>query len=178
MGDLLHCIIMPYAWGSRTALAALQGRPSPSPSPEAELWMGAHPIAPSRLVRGGETLSLGDVIAAAPERELGREVARAFGPRLPFLLKPRDHLLRIHPQLDYLERDPSAHGLTLFRHPNSAESSLADALQQFVRADQVTTLLSFQSGEFFINSRKVRRPRSRVIHRAVHERSVAVSRPL
>ena len=34
---------MPYAWGSRTAIASLTGRPTPSSGPEAELWMGAHP---------------------------------------------------------------------------------------------------------------------------------------
>jgi mannose-6-phosphate isomerase len=49
--------------------------------------MGAHPLAPSRLVREGAARSLADVVAEAPERELGAETLRAFGPRLPFLLK-------------------------------------------------------------------------------------------
>ncbi len=35
-----------YAWGSRTLLAGLRGDP-PSPGPEAEVWFGAHPTAPS-----------------------------------------------------------------------------------------------------------------------------------
>ena len=39
-----------YAWGSRTAIADLLGRPAPSALPEAELWIGAHPKAPSRVV--------------------------------------------------------------------------------------------------------------------------------
>ena len=43
----LSNVIQPYAWGSRRALAELRGE-SPSPTPEAELWMGAHPLAPSR----------------------------------------------------------------------------------------------------------------------------------
>ncbi|MFF0902288.1 UNVERIFIED_CONTAM: mannose-6-phosphate isomerase, class I [Kocuria sp. CPCC 205316] len=42
-----------YAWGSREVLARLQGRPVPSPEPEAELWVGAHPAAPSVVVRDG-----------------------------------------------------------------------------------------------------------------------------
>ena len=42
-----------YAWGSREVLARLQGRPVPSPEPEAELWVGAHPSAPSVVVRDG-----------------------------------------------------------------------------------------------------------------------------
>jgi mannose-6-phosphate isomerase len=77
---------MPYAWGSRSAIAELTGRKAPTEKPEAELWMGAHPMAPSRVVRG-TSLTLAEVIAKDPERELGRAVAKDFGPRLPFLLK-------------------------------------------------------------------------------------------
>ena len=78
---------MPYAWGSRTAIAEITGRSAPTAEPEAELWMGAHPLAPSRVVRDGAARSLAEVIAGAPERELGAAEVRAFGPRLPFLLK-------------------------------------------------------------------------------------------
>lgn len=74
-----------YAWGSRTALATLQGRPSPTPEPEAELWMGAHPRAPSRLQDDGRTLL--QAIDEDPAGMLGDVVVRRFGPRLPFLLK-------------------------------------------------------------------------------------------
>lgn len=87
MVDLLECTVMPYAWGSRTAIAELTGRPSPSSEPEAELWMGAHPMAPSRLSRDGASRGLADIIAESARRELGAEVATTFGPRLPFLLK-------------------------------------------------------------------------------------------
>ena len=77
-----------YAWGSRTALAQFQGRPSPTPGPEAELWFGAHPAAPSLLERPGEVdpVPLDRVIAADPLGELGPQLA-AVGHRLPFLLK-------------------------------------------------------------------------------------------
>ena len=43
--ELMDNPVRAYAWGSRTELAALQGRPVPSPTPEAELWMGAHPAS-------------------------------------------------------------------------------------------------------------------------------------
>jgi mannose-6-phosphate isomerase len=85
--DLLENVVQPYAWGSRTAIAALRGQPSPSPGPEAELWMGAHPAAPSRVVRGGERLTLDEVVARAPEAELGARAARDHDGQLPFLLK-------------------------------------------------------------------------------------------
>ena len=57
-----------YAWGSDGQISALLGLRA-SGAPEAELWLGAHPGSPSRLVDGSGTLI--DVVDA----------------RLPFLLK-------------------------------------------------------------------------------------------
>jgi mannose-6-phosphate isomerase len=85
--DLLEPVIQPYAWGSHTAIAELQGRPAPTDAPEAELWMGAHPSAPSGVRRPGGRTNLDQVIAADPSRELGAACAVRFGGRLPFLLK-------------------------------------------------------------------------------------------
>jgi mannose-6-phosphate isomerase len=75
--------IRPYAWGSRTAIARLQGRPAPAEGPEAELWLGAHPGDPATV----DGASLADLIAAEPERLLGGEVVARFGSRLPYLMK-------------------------------------------------------------------------------------------
>ena len=85
--DLLENTIQPYAWGSRTAIAELRGEPVPSPGPQAELWMGAHPLAPSRILRGGVRSSLAEVLARAPEAELGPRALAEHGAQLPFLLK-------------------------------------------------------------------------------------------
>jgi mannose-6-phosphate isomerase len=85
--DLLANPIRGYAWGSRTVIATLQGRPAPSEQPEAELWMGAHPADSSRLVRDGQERTLFEVVGADPGAELGDEVAAEYGPHLPFLLK-------------------------------------------------------------------------------------------
>ena len=73
-----------YAWGSPSAISDLLGR-EPSGLPEAELWMGAHPTAPSR-VDGGEATLL-DFVSADPIGMLGPQVAARFKNRLPFLLK-------------------------------------------------------------------------------------------
>ncbi|MGW4809631.1 mannose-6-phosphate isomerase, class I [Kitasatospora sp. NPDC004272] len=98
--DLLATTIRHYAWGSTTALAQLAGRP-PGGEPEAELWMGAHPGAPSRIDRGRGPEPLDAVIARDPAAELGPRVADRFGPRLPFLLKvlAAEHALsvQVHP---------------------------------------------------------------------------------
>ncbi|WDZ86985.1 mannose-6-phosphate isomerase, class I [Micromonospora cathayae] len=85
--ELLHGPIRDYAWGSRSALAELQGRPAPSAGPEAELWLGAHPGAPAEVDRDGGRVSLLDLLDADPGHWLGAEVLDRFGPRLPFLLK-------------------------------------------------------------------------------------------
>ncbi|MFG1928015.1 mannose-6-phosphate isomerase, class I [Cryptosporangium sp. NPDC048952] len=82
--ELLTNPIRTYAWGSRSAIAGVQGRPVPSAEPEAELWMGGHPSAPSRLTRDGVERGLDALVAADPQRELG---PAAQGARVPFLLK-------------------------------------------------------------------------------------------
>jgi len=96
--------VQTYAWGSRTALAELRGAPTPTAQPEAELWLGAHPAAPSTVEVGGVERSLTDVIAADPEALLGPGVLAEFGPRLPFLLKvlavDQPLSLQVHPDLD------------------------------------------------------------------------------
>lgn len=60
----------------------------PSGDPEAELWIGAHPGAPSALVppvAGARTLD--ELIAADPETVLGARTCARFGGELPFLAK-------------------------------------------------------------------------------------------
>lgn len=76
--------VQSYAWGSRSVIADLLGKPSPSDQPQAELWMGAHPLAPSRIAGDGSLLQR---IQTDPVGMLGAEPSRRFGERLPFLLK-------------------------------------------------------------------------------------------
>ncbi|SCG18266.1 mannose-6-phosphate isomerase, type 1 [Micromonospora echinofusca] len=85
--ELLHGPIRDYAWGSRSAIAELQGRPVPSDGPEAELWLGAHPGAPAAVDRDGDRVSLTDLLLAEPDHWLGERLVGRFGTRLPFLLK-------------------------------------------------------------------------------------------
>ncbi|MFF2655593.1 mannose-6-phosphate isomerase, class I [Streptomyces sp. NPDC058045] len=96
--DRLDNTIRPYAWGSTTALPHLLGT-EPTGEPQAEMWMGAHPGAPSHTPRG----PLDTVIAADPDRELGTATTARFGPRLPFLLKllaaGAPLSLQVHPDL-------------------------------------------------------------------------------
>ncbi|MEU7589028.1 mannose-6-phosphate isomerase, class I [Micromonospora sp. NPDC049230] len=83
----LYGPIRDYAWGSRSAIALLQGRVVPSAGPEAELWLGAHPGAPASVDRAGLRVSLCDLVRDEPGQWLGQRVSERFGSRLPFLLK-------------------------------------------------------------------------------------------
>jgi mannose-6-phosphate isomerase len=108
-----------YAWGSRTVLAGLQGRPVPSAGPEAELWLGAHPGDPSTVAGPDGPVSLGALIADDPKGNLGAELAAEYGTRLPYLMKvlaaEAPLSLQAHPDADYArtayaaqEADPAA----------------------------------------------------------------------
>ncbi|MFY9706031.1 MAG: mannose-6-phosphate isomerase, class I [Desulfobacterales bacterium] len=84
---ILKNTIQPYAWGSHTAIAELLGmRPEPD-SPQAELWMGAHPKAPSLVAVDAEWVSLEEHIERYPQEMLGRRTADMFHNKLPFLFK-------------------------------------------------------------------------------------------
>src|SRR5688572_22588726 len=92
--------IQHYAWGSKIALAELMGRTATG-KPEAELWIGAHPKAPSRLENGQ---SLVDAISGDTLSALGAQVAAEFDGQLPFLLKvlavAAPLSLQAHPNLE------------------------------------------------------------------------------
>lgn len=93
-----------YDWGSTTQIHELLGS-VPDGRPAAELWLGAHPSAPSRVVPAdgpGTPESLLDLVRREPDRMLGPRVADEFGPRLPYLLKvlaaDRALSLQVHPR--------------------------------------------------------------------------------
>ena len=100
---VLDCEIKPYAWGSHSAIASLMRRASPSKRPEAELWMGAHPLGSSRVRLASGDRSLLEWAAAEPERVLGQAHQQRFG-RLSFLLKvlaaDQPLSLQVHPSLE------------------------------------------------------------------------------
>lgn len=95
--------IQPYPWGSKTAIPRLLGRPETG-EPQAELWIGTHPRAPSRVrIDGSPTLR--EWLEAAPDARLGSAVKARYG-GLPFLLK-------------YLAADAP---LSIQCHPNAAQA--------------------------------------------------------
>lgn len=83
---LLENPVRDYAWGQVDGLALMLGT-EPSGGPEAELWVGTHPGAPSRILGDAGDRTLAEVIAEDPPRWLGPELAAAGHTALPFLLK-------------------------------------------------------------------------------------------
>ncbi|GAB2598439.1 putative mannose-6-phosphate isomerase ManA [Paractinoplanes abujensis] len=98
-------VVRPYAWGSRTLIAELQGRSGPTEQPEAELWLGAHPGDPATVAGPDGPVSLEALIADDPKGQLGGPVLESFGPRLPYLLKvlaaETPLSLQAHPDPEY-----------------------------------------------------------------------------
>ena len=100
----LKNVIQNYSWGSETAIAELLGVKPAVGTPQAELWMGAHPKAPSLINQNGQWVSLEALIEEHPAEILGESVTENFGGRLPFLFKvlaaAQPLSLQAHPSLE------------------------------------------------------------------------------
>ena len=86
MGEIfpLKNQIQNYAWGSREILGRMRGVPVPTEQPEAEVWVGAHPAAPSRATVDGTESPLNELIQAEPSRFLRPDRTSDW---FPFLFK-------------------------------------------------------------------------------------------
>ncbi|MDX9784125.1 MAG: mannose-6-phosphate isomerase, class I [Spirochaetia bacterium] len=132
-----------YAWGSLDGLKLYCGIDSSPGKPAAECWMGAHPEAPSALVRSeGGVLSLRRLIDLQPRRTLG-DPAMLKSSELPFLFKALSAAaplsIQVHPDKKKaalgFEREeslgiPRASSLRTYRDPNH-KPELALALSPF-----------------------------------------------
>jgi mannose-6-phosphate isomerase len=100
---LLKNTIQKYEWGSYTAIPELLGNGHPAATPQAELWMGAHPQAPSMVETDGHPVPLDQLIEKFPSEILGKRVTERFGNRLPYLFKvlaaAKPLSLQAHPSL-------------------------------------------------------------------------------
>jgi len=106
--SLMKNIVQEYAWGSYTAIPELLGNVSPAKTPQAELWMGAHPKAPSMVKCDGNWKSLLELIEKNPLDILGEKVAEKFDNSLPYLFKvlaaAKPLSIQAHPSRDQAKR--------------------------------------------------------------------------
>ncbi len=97
-----------YPWGSKQAIPDLLGEENPEDLPWAELWMGAHPKAPSTAISDEGEIPLNVLVAGDPDFFLGPEVGHTFGARLPFLFKvlaaEEPLSIQAHPDLEQARR--------------------------------------------------------------------------
>ena len=98
--------IQEYAWGSHTVLADFLGRPAPDGRAAGR---AVDRRAPRRAVPAGlRRLAGGATSRPTRTRRSGRTPWRAFGPRLPFLLKvlavAEPLSLQVHPDREQAER--------------------------------------------------------------------------
>jgi mannose-6-phosphate isomerase len=88
---LLENKIRHYAWGTKDEDAYIPRLLGIDPEPDrpyAELWIGAHPSAPSETVLDdGSRVALDQLISRYPQETLGRAVSERFSGKLPFLFK-------------------------------------------------------------------------------------------
>ena len=84
---LMKNTVQKYDWGSKTAIPSLLGKKTPSRAPWAELWMGTHPKAPSKVRCDHHWVSLIELIKKNPRDILGETVSKKYDSRLPFLFK-------------------------------------------------------------------------------------------
>ena len=86
----LHNKVQNYPWGSKNDAAyipSLLGITTKPNTPYAELWIGAHPKAPSAIEIDNKAISLDKLIDEFPVECLGKNTAKKFSNKLPFLLK-------------------------------------------------------------------------------------------
>lgn len=107
--------VQPYPWGSVELLPRFLGA-APTGEPQAELWLGAHPQAPSRV----DDTTLDTAIAADPAGWLGTDPVHRFGPRLSFLMKVL----------------AAAQPLSLQAHPSRAQAEAGFARENAARIAQ------------------------------------------
>jgi mannose-6-phosphate isomerase len=98
--------IQNYAWGSEDFIPSLLGLPVKTGLPNAELWMGAHPKAPSQIP--SENCSLLELIERNTIEILGEKNSFDFNQNLPFLLKilsaSKPLSIQAHPDLEQAKK--------------------------------------------------------------------------
>lgn len=89
-----------YDWGSIDSVTHFFGIENPEKKPIAEIWMGAHTQAPSKIIVDGKPVGLDRFLAENPEN-LGKNSIEKFGNTLPFLFKilsaDRPLSIQVHP---------------------------------------------------------------------------------
>lgn len=123
----LQGAIQHYEWGGYDFIPWLLGVENQRQRPFAELWIGAHMKSPSFVVNGEDNIPLNDLICHEAERILGKDTAKRFQNRLPYLLKVLDarQMLSIQAHPDKRQAEEG------FDRENAASISLNAACRNY-----------------------------------------------
>lgn len=120
----LQNVVQEYAWGSHAFIADLLNI-SVVDTPRAELWMSAHPKAPSKIC--DTDYDLLTLINSDPQRILGEDTAEKFENKLPFLFKvlsaSKPLSIQAHPNLKQAKAG--------FKKENKEEIPLTSAYRNY-----------------------------------------------
>ncbi len=124
--------VQQYAWGSYSFIQELLNDPNLMGKPVAELWMGAHPSAPSELImdvsneKTDTNIPLNKYIAHQPKAAMGKLYQR-YRRKLPFLLK----VLAAEKALS-IQAHPNKYQASVgYRFEQSAKIPISSALRNY-----------------------------------------------
>lgn len=118
--------------------------------PYAELWMGAHPRSPSKIVIDGKELNLDEVILQYPIKMLGSKTAKKFSNKLPFLFK----VLSANEALSIQAHPNKKQALLLHKKDSVNYPDENQKLEIAIALDSLTALVGFKPFSLIIESLK------------------------
>jgi len=156
----LDCGIRHYAWGGRLHngkapfIAELLGIFAAGEQPYAELWVGAHPGLPAKVVGWDDEVTLDRLIEQHPAEVLGRPLLDCGVRQLPFLLKVLNSesplSIQAHPDLALAAKlhtqDPKHYPDANHKPEIAIGLTGVDMLCQFRARDHIRTDLERLSG--------------------------------
>lgn len=123
----LQGTIQHYEWGGSTFIPILLRKNNKSRKPYAELWIGAHPIASSKISSFDIPITLRDLISHAAGEILGNNSSNTFQRQLPYLFKVLDAKkmlsIQAHPNKEQAEEG--------FARENAQQISLSNPQRNY-----------------------------------------------
>lgn len=136
-------IIQHYDWGTKGKNAFIPKLLNVKPEndkPYAELWMGSHPNASSKIFIVGKEIELAEIIRQYPNEMLGTKTAKQFSNTLPFLFKvlsANEALsIQVHPNK---KRAIALHKKDHVNYPDANQK-----LEIAIALDSLTALVGFK----------------------------------
>jgi len=140
---MLENTIQHYEWGSRgknAFIPQLLNIKTEKDKPYAELWMGAHPKASSKIIVDVKEIDLAEVIREYPIETLGRKTVKKFSNTLPFLFK----VLSANEALSIQAHPSKRQAISLHKKDPIIYPDSNQKLEIAIALDSLTALVGFK----------------------------------